>query len=60
MLFFSLDIPRSSYGGTGGRSEYPWLSATELRYTALLITTQVDRLKVFRRWPCCARGFISA
>ena len=41
MLFFSLEIPRSSYGGTGGRSEYPWLSATELRYTPVCLVHPV-------------------
>ena len=41
-------------------SEYPWPKATQLRYTAFLITTQVDRLKVYRGWASCTRGFISA
>jgi hypothetical protein len=43
MLFFSLDIPVVARR-TGGHSEYPWLSATELRYTKGLLSQARENL----------------
>jgi len=33
MWIFTLETPSERVGSEGARSEYPWLNATELRYT---------------------------